>query len=393
VTTPDPYPEYHRLRAEDPVHHEPATASWVLTRYADMEGVLRAPGWSCDHRNAIDHQRWLADMGAPEAIDSLMSKVLLFMDPPEHTRLRSLVSKAFTPKAVEGLRPRVERILDDLLAPLRANGEMDVIADVGYPFPVTVICELLGVPVEDRDLFRTHTRQLAIILEWQLTNEQFMGAAEASFAFATYLFPLFEERRRDPRDDLISALVTAEVDGDRLGPDELLTTCVLLLTAGHETTMNLVGNGLLALLRQPDQLRSLRDVPTFGRNAVDELLRFDSPVQLTARTALSDMEVGGQCVRQGEQVIALLGAANRDPAVFADPDRLDLARANANRHLAFGAGHHFCLGAALARLEAEVALTALVRLPGLELAADDVEWRESQTLRGLQALPISFWEQ
>ena len=386
----DVYVEYRELRETDPVHFDPTTSTWVLTRYADVESVLRGPGWSNDHRHSESHRRWLAEMGAPEAVDELLSKVLLFMDPPDHTRLRSLVAKAFTPRSVERLRPRIEQVLADLLASVRAKGEMDVLADVAYPFPVTVICELLGVPVEDRDLFRTNTRQLAVILEWQLSHEQLTGAAEAAFAFAMYLMPLFEERRRQPRDDLISGLVAAEVEGERLGPDELLTTCVLLLTAGHETTMNLIGNGLLALLRNPDQLAALRDDPGLGRSAVDELLRYDSPVQLTARTALADTDVGGRTVGKGEQVVALLGAANHDPAVFDDPDRLDLTRPDANRHLSFGAGHHFCLGAALARLEAEIALTALVRLPGLELATDDVEWRDSQTLRGLQALPVAF---
>ena len=383
----DPYPAYAELRATDPVHRDEESGTWLLTRYADVHSVLRSPGWSSDHRNSPEHRAWIAEMGAPPAVDELLAKVLLFMDAPDHTRLRNLVNKAFTPRRVERLRPRIEQVLSELLEPLRDGAEFDVIADLAFPFPVTVMCELLGVPAEDREMFRQRTRQLAVILEWQRTPEDFMGAAEATFAFAGYFLPLFEERRRNPRDDLVSALVAAEDAGDRLAADELFTTCVLLLAAGHETTMNLIGNGLLALLRHPGQRALLADDPSLARSAVEEVLRYDSPVQLTARTALTDHELGGRTIRTGEQAITLIGAANRDPEAFRDPDTLDIVREQ-NHHLAFGGGAHFCLGAALARAEAQVALRALAGLPGLELAVDEPAWRNTTTLRGLRALPV-----
>ena len=383
----DPYPSYAELRASDPVHRDEVTRAWLLTRHADVNTVLRSAGWSSDHRTSPDHQAWIAEMGAPPAVDELLSKVLLFMDAPDHTRLRNLVNKAFTPRRVERLRPRIEQVLTELLEPLRDGAEFDVIADLAFPFPVTVMCELLGVPAEDREMFRARTRQLAVILEWQRTPEDFMGAAEATFVFAGYFLPLFEERRRNPRDDLVSALVAAEDEGDRLSADELFTTCVLLLAAGHETTMNLIANGLLALLRHPDQLARLRDEPSLARSAVEEVLRYDSPVQLTARTALVDQTIGDKTIRAGEQAITLIGAANRDPEVFENPDTVDIGR-DPNHHLAFGGGAHFCLGAALARAEAQIALPELVRLPGLQLAVDEPAWRNTTTLRGLQSLPV-----
>ena len=384
----DPYRVYRELRDTEPVHRDPASETWLVTRHADVQAVLRRPDvWSNDHRKARSHHRWRETMGIPEAADELFSNVLLFMDPPDHTRIRNLVGKAFTPKRVQALRPRVESILDGLLEPLLDAGEGDVLSELAYPFPVTVICELLGVPVADRDLFRNRTRELAVILEWELGPEQLMGAASAAMAFASYFLPLFEERRREPRDDLVSALVAAEEQGDVLSPAELLTTCILLFTAGHETTMNLIGNGLLALLRHPDQLARVRDDPAIVRNAVDELLRYDSPVQLTARTALVDAEVGGRTIPAGDQAVALLGAANRDPDVFEAPDRLDLGRTNANHHVSFGAGHHFCLGAALARLEGEVAFPRLLDAADLELVGEP-RWRPTATLRGLSALPV-----
>jgi cytochrome P450 len=279
-------------------------------------------------------------------------------------------------------------LTEDLLAPLRESRRFDVINDFAFPLPVTVICELLGVPAEDREMFRQQTRDMAAILDWDVTAEQFGGAAGAAMSLAAYLVPLFEERRRAPKADLISALVVAEEAGDRLGADELLTTVVLLLTAGHETTMNLIGNGLLALLRNPDQLELLRARPELMPSAVEELLRFDSPVRLTVRTALADATVAGEAVRTGEQVIAMLDAANHDPAVFESPGTLDVTR-DAHRHMAFGAGAHYCLGAALARAEAQVALAALVALPDLEPAIAEPVWRPLVTFHALQSLPVT----
>ena len=376
------------VRPETGLQRAPEGDSWVAASHAAVQSVLREPGWSSDHRKATGHDAYQSERGIPEAADELLSKVLLFMDAPDHTRLRGLVSKAFTPRSVERLRPRISHVTEELLAPLRDAGRFDVIDDFAFPLPVTVICELLGVPAEDRELFRQQTRDMAVILDWDITPEQFGGAAGAALNFAAYLVPLFEQRRRAPRDDLISALVAAEEAGDRLGADELLTTVVLLLTAGHETTMNLIGNGLLALLRNPDQLETLRSRPDLMPWAVEELLRYDSPVRLTVRTATADTTLAGETVRAGEQVVAMLDAANHDPAVFASPDTLDVRR-DAHRHVAFGAGAHYCLGAALARAEAQIALSALIALPELELAIEEPVWRPLVTFHALQALPVA----
>ena len=360
---------------------------WVAASHAAVQTVLRAPGWSNDPRTATAHAAHRAELGVPEAAGELLSKVLLFMDAPDHTRLRGLISKAFTPRSVERLRPRIRELTQELLSPLRAAGHFDVIDDFAFPLPVTVICELLGVPPEDREMFRQQTVDLAVILDRDVTPEQLGRAAGAALSFAAYLVPLFEARRRAPRADLISALVAAEEAGDRLGADELLTTVILLLAAGHETTMNLIGNGLLALLRNPDQLELLRARPDLMPSAVEELLRYDSPVRLTVRIAADDAIVAGEPVRAGEPVLAMLDAANHDPDVFESPATLDVTR-DAHRHLSFGAGAHYCLGAALARAEAQIALTALVALPDLRLAGEEPVWRPLVALHGLQSLPV-----
>jgi len=355
----------------------------VATSHAAVTAMLREPLWSSDHRNATKH----ALVEIPEIAGEVLSKILLFMDAPDHTRVRKLISKAFTPRSVEGLRPRIAELTEEVLAPLRAAGCFDVISDFGFTLPVTVICELLGVPSEDRELFRTFTRDMAALLDWDVTPEQLGRAAGGALSFTAYLVPLFEERRRAPRADLITALVAAEEAGDRLAADELLSTVMLLLVAGHETTMNLIGNGLLALLRNPDQLELLRARPDLIPGAVEELLRYDSPVRVVVRTALADTTLDGEPVRAGEQVVARLDAANHDPAVFESPDVLDVTR-DAHRHVAFGGGAHYCLGAALARAEAQIAFSALVAVPGLELAVHELEWRPLVTLHALQSLPV-----
>lgn len=353
---------------------------WTASSHAAVQTVLREPGWASDQRHAA---------AVSDVAGEILSRVLLFMDAPDHTRLRGLISKAFTPRTVDQLRPRIAKLTDELLAPLREAGRFDVIGDVAFPLPVTVICELLGVPAADRELFRHLTRDMAAILDIDATHEQLGRAAGAALTYSAYLVPLFEERRRAPRADLISALVAAEQAGDRLGADELLTTVILLLLAGHETTMNLIGNGLLALLRHPDQLALLRDGHDLMPAAVEELLRYDSPIRRTVRTALNAAIIEEQHVQAGEQVIAMLHAANHDPVVFASPSTLDITR-DARRHVAFGAGAHYCLGAPLARAEAQIALTALIALPGLELAIDEPQWRPIETLHALESLPVTF---
>ncbi len=383
----DPYPMYHRLRAEDPVHHSPL-GFWVLTRYPDVMAMLRDPRLIKEPIAAFVAARFGMAVPPPGLGLSMLDR-----DPPDHTRLRGLVSKAFTPRALERLRPEVQQIVDGLLDEVEARGSMDLVEEFAYPLPVRVICEMLGVPVKDHERFKAWGLDIARGLDAiMLPPDSEVGRRSISGrrALADYFRGLIAERRAAPRDDMLSALIAAEEAGDKLNEEELLATCILLLVAGHETTVNLIGNGTLALLRHPDQLRTLRENPGLIGTAVEELLRFDGPVQRTARIPSEDITIGGQTIGKGEMVMPFLGAADRDPAQFPDPDRLDITRAD-NRHIAFGMGIHFCLGAPLARMEGQIAInTLLARLPKLSLATDRPQFRQSLTLRGLQALPLSF---
>jgi cytochrome P450 len=382
----DPYPMYHRLRAEDPVHRSPL-GFWVLTRYEDVVAVLRDPRFAKEAIATFVAQR----LGMESASGIGIS--MLDRDPPDHTRLRSLVSKAFTPRVVEGLRPRIQQIVDGLLDQAEDRHAMDVIEDFAYPIPVIVICEMLGVPVEDHERFRGWSLDLARGLDATLSGagaDLAQRARSSRLALADYFRELIAERGQAPRGDLLSALIAAEESGDKLSEQELLATCILLLVAGHETTVNLLGNGTLALLRHPDQLALLRDQPGLIVSAVEELLRYDGPVQRTARVPGTDAVIAGHPIEAGEMVMPFIGAADRDPAHFPDPDRLDLKRGD-NRHVAFGMGIHFCLGAPLARLEGQIAINTLVRrFPKLALATDRPNYRQSLTLRGLTSLPVAF---
>jgi pimeloyl-[acyl-carrier protein] synthase len=381
----DPYPTYRQLRAEDPVHHSPL-GFWVLTRYEDVVAALRDPRLAKEAIAAFVAARF----GAPVPVTGLS---MLDRDPPDHTRLRSLVSKAFTPRVVEGLRPRIQQIVDGLLARAREKGSMDLIEEFAYPIPVNVICEMLGVPVEDHERFKGWSLDIARGLDSILLppdSEVPKRSVASRTALADYFRELIARRRTAPRSDLLSGLIAAEEAGDKLSENELLATCILLLIAGHETTVNLIGNGTLALLRHPDQLRRLRDNPALIGTAVEELLRFDGPVQRTARIPSEDVVIDGRTIAKGEMVMPFIGAADRDPAQFPDPDRLDIGRTD-NRHIAFGWGIHFCLGAPLARVEGQIAINTLVqRLPKLALATESPEFRESLTLRGLKSLPVHF---
>jgi pimeloyl-[acyl-carrier protein] synthase len=382
----DPYPTYHRLRAEDPVHHSPL-GFWVLTRYEDVSAVLRDPRFIKEPLAALVAARFGAEV--PRGVGLSM----LDRDPPDHTRLRGLVSKAFTPRVVEGLRPRIQQIVDGLIARAQAVGSMDVIEEFAYPIPVNVICEMMGVPVKDHERFKGWSLDIARGLDsiWLPPDSEVpRRSVAARHAISGYFRELIAERRASPRGDLLSALITAEEAGDKLSEEELLATCILILIAGHETTVNLIGNGVLALLRHPDELHRLRQTPALIASAVEELLRYDGPVQRTARVASDDATIGGRTIRKGDMVMPFIGAADRDPAQFPDPDRLDLARGD-NRHIAFGWGIHFCLGAPLARVEGQIAIDTLVRrLPRLELATESPEYRQSLTLRGLKTLPVKL---
>ncbi len=381
----DPYSTYRRLRSEDPVHQSPL-GGLVLSRYADCVAVLKDRRWSSDFRNA-------EQPGFEPDLEILgESRPFLFLDPPDHTRLRGLVSRAFTPRVVEGLRSRIQELVNDLLDRVAADGRMDVIGDVAYPLPVTVISEMLGVPPDDHETFKGWSQELARSLDPEPNpSADVLGRIKKALdSFDDYFRGLIDERRRVPKEDLLSSLIEAEEKGDRLTEAELLATCRLLLVAGHETTVNLIGNGLLALLRHPDQLRMLKDDLSLAPSAVEEVLRYDPPVQLTGRIALEDIEVAGVTVPRGHNVILLLGAANRDPDQFARPEQFDITR-NDDSHLAFGFGIHFCVGSPLARLEGQIALATLARrFNAMELQTEAPDYKENIVLRGLRSLPVAF---
>jgi cytochrome P450 len=382
----DPYPFYRRLREQDPVHRTPM-GFWVLTRYDDCVAVLRDARFGRE-----EFQQMLSAVYGGEESDRL-PRSMLFRDPPDHTRLRALVSKAFTPRTIEQMRGHIQEIVDRLLARALGQGGMDVIEDLAYPLPVTVICEMLGVPVDDHLAIRGWSADIARSLDaigLRVDDSIVERGRVARRALADYFRALVPERRARPRADLLSGLLAAEEQGDKLTEPEVIAMCLLLFIAGHETTVNLIGNGTLALLRHPAELARLQREPGLVPNAVEELLRYDSPVQRTARITTEDVDVAGHAIAKGTMVVTALGAANRDPAQFPDPDRLDVTRRDP-RHISFGYGIHFCLGAPLARVEGQIALgTLLGRAPGLALAETAPEWRESSVLRGLKRLRVTF---
>jgi cytochrome P450 len=389
----NPYPTYARLRSEAPVHRvalPDGRGVWLVTRYEDVSTVLKDERFVKDWRNAMTPEQLAQIPPIPEVMKPL-ARNMLDTDPPDHERLRSLVQKAFTPRLIERMRPRVQAIADALLDAVQDRGEMDLIDDYAFPLPIIVIAELLGVPAEDRNKFR----------EW--SNAAVSGDTTQEYlekillphmqAFTDYLRAMFEEKRKNPKDDLISGLVRAEEAGDTLSEDELLGMVFLLLIAGHETTVNLIGNGVLALLQHPDQLQKLRDDPSLIKPAIEELLRYDGPVETsTERFAREDIAIGGTVIPKGEMVMVVLASADHDPERFTAPDALDITRAH-NRHLAFGKGIHFCLGAPLARMEGQIAIgTLLRRMPELRLAdpPESLTWRPGMVLRGLKGLPVEF---
>jgi pimeloyl-[acyl-carrier protein] synthase len=384
-----PYPLYQRLRERDPIHRSRSIRGWFLFRHADCLAVLRDPRFSADDRNYAGY----AQQRAWEIADGIADPKepdeppMLRRDPPDHTRLRKLVSKAFTPRAIEKLRARVEAVTDELLTALGHRGEFDVIRDFAVPFPVTIIAELLGIPAADFATFKRWSDHLVGFLD-PLASPGPAILRRTVDEFSAYMSRLAAERRREPADDLLTALVQAEDQGDRLSEQEVRGTLALLLAAGNETTTNLIGNGIVTLLRHPEQLARLRDDSAVIERAVEELLRWDSPVQLTMRIPREDIELDGVRFQKHQAVVTVLGAANHDPAAFERPDVLDLGR-EPNEHLAFGYGIHFCLGAQLARLEGQVAFRELARrFPNLRLAIDHPRWRRLTFLRGVEALPV-----
>ena len=368
----DPYPIYRDLRSKDPVHRMRLVKAWALTRYEDVERVLR------DDKRFCNGDRVLV---------KTIPLSLLDMDPPEHTRVRALVSKAFTPRAVGRLQGRIREITDRLLDEVAGRRQFDVIAALGYPLPITVIAEMLGVRSEDMGVFEGWSNTLALSVDPILGGKQVQAIKRAAEQVYAYFEEIIAERRREPRDDLVTALMMAEETGERLTHEEMLSVMLLILVAGNETTRNLIGNAVLALLRNPAQLQRLREDRELLDPAVDELLRYDSPVQLDGRAAREDVEIGGKRIRAGDVVIAVLGAANRDPEAFDDPESLDVGR-NGNSHLSFGRGVHYCLGGPLAVMEARLALTGLLdRYSSLRLAVEP-DYREGVALRGVERLWI-----
>ena len=382
-TAQDPYPVYAALRERDPVHRSALMNAWMFTRHADIDTILRDHRrFSNDPRKGSLSRRQRAGLPADEEF------TMLFLDPPDHKRLRALVNKAFTPKAVNALEPHIRSLLGSLLDEIDDPAGFDLMQAVAQPLPVIVIAEMLGVPPEDRAQFKIWSDQRARTLEPSIDARERALADSANKALNNYFRPIIEERRADPKDDIVSALAQAEEEGDRLTELEMLNMLRLLLIAGNETTTNLIGNGVLALLRHPDQLQRLRDDPSLIPLAVDELLRFDSPVQTDFRRALEDCEVNGFPLKKRDNIVLLLGAANRDPDVFDEPDRLDVGRGDRS-HLSFGRGIHHCIGAPLARLEGRVVLeTLLERFSQISLRDRQPRFRNSIVLRGLESLPV-----
>jgi cytochrome P450 len=359
-----------------------------VTRYADVITVLHH--FSAD-RTPTPEQ--LARIGLAELgpVAQVMVKQMLFMDAPAHTRLRGLAATAFTPARVEVLRSHIKDILDDLLEPLLANGRMDVIADLAAPMPAIVTAELLGVPTADAEQLKDWSADFAEVLgNFQHNPDRASRTLKCVEEMTAYFREAISRLRTEPREGLINALLTAEIDGDRLTEEEIIANCIVTMVGGQETTTNLIGNGVLTLLRHPDQLERLRNDLALIPSAVEELLRYESPSQHTARICPQDTELGGKKIRKGQAVIAVMGAGNRDPERFPDPNRLDLGRTD-NRHLAFGWASHFCFGAPLARIEGQIAFAAIVsRLSNLALEPTPLVWRDNLGLRGLTALPVTF---
>lgn len=384
----DPYPLYARLRAESPVHWDPYLHTWVVTRYADVAEVLTR--FRADRTPTPDK---LVELGMQQLtpLAQVMVRQMLFLDPPQHSRVRALAAAAFTPRRIERLREHIQDITNTLVDAVAARGQMDVMQELAGPLPAIVTAELLGVPTADHEQLKDWSQDFAEMLgNFQHNPGRVEKVLRSVEGMTSYFRDALTRQSTEPTEGLLNALANAEVDGDRLTEDEVIANVIVTMVGGQETTTNLIGNGLLTLLRTPGALERLRADPSAIPTAIEELLRYESPSQHTARLAPDDVVLGGQSIGKGQAVIAVMGAANRDPERFADPDVLDLARKD-NRHLAFGWAGHFCFGAPLARMEAHIAFeTMLRRLPELELVSEPVSWRANLGLRGLTALPVSW---
>jgi cytochrome P450 len=384
----DPYPTYHRLRRDNPMHRSPLGLT-MASRHADIAFILRDARFGKDFAGRI--KRTSGEKALEEPVYQSMLRWMVSQNPPDHTRLRGLVVKAFSNRAVEDMRPRIQEIVDQTIDRVKTLGHMDLIADFAFRLPVTVISEMLGIPDEDREmLFKGEGVGARLLDPVPLSRAELDAANAGTLAAAQYFQALFELRRRKPGNDLTTLLVQAEEEGSKLSNEELTANIILLYVAGHVTTVHFIGNALLALHRNPGQLELFKRNPSL-ETAMDELLRYDSPVQVTGRTALEDVSVGDMEFKKGDTILCLLGAANRDPAVYADPDRLDITRESV-RPLSFGGGVHYCLGAQLARIEAQTAIATLLRrLPNLTLDHPEApDWRPTFVLRGLKTLPANW---
>jgi cytochrome P450 len=393
----DPYPIYRYYREKDPIHwgissHSKLPGTWYLFRYRDVMQVLESTKFGREASRVRDDGEGSPVPKAYKGFQSMVSKWMVFRDPPDHTRLRSLVNKVFSPKMVENIRPEILKIADDLIDRLTDRSSMDLVEDFAFPFPVMVIAAILGVDPEDRPLFREWALALQHASASRLTPspDVYEKAEEATQGLIAYFNNTIAQRHQEPRSDLISALIKARDEGDKLTDDEILATCIHLLTAGHETTINLISKGILALLKNPEAIEQLKSHPELMSNAIEELIRYDSPVQMVTRWAYADIEIGGKTIKRGDSVGLILGAANRDPERFTEPDSLNFQRQD-YKHSGFGSGIHFCLGSTLARTEAQIAFkTLLDRLPNLHLLDEKVEWQNNIVFHGPKSLRVGF---
>ena len=381
----DPYPQLHRLRLEDPVHWVEQAYCWVLTRYHDIRGVLADPRFAI----ALD---WLStypsiQMQMQEPYNQIIRTQILSADPPSHTRIRSIMARHFTVAKLDALRPLIQRMTDECIARARAAGEIDLISGFAYRMPFLVVCEMMGVPPAERDPLEHWTHALMRSTDANpMAPDELAACNHAAYAFRYYFLDLAERRKSEDSQDIFCDMVRSRDEG-KLAEEEMIANFILLFCAGHDTVVNLFGNGLIALFQHRDQMELLRRDPSLIRGAVEELLRYDTSVQIARRTALEPVQVGGRWIGAGQYVVCSLGAGNRDPEVFENPDRLDVTRKNV-KPLSFGGGIHHCLGAQLARLEGEIGLrTLLERLPDLELESLNPHWRQNTTIRGLESLP------
>jgi pimeloyl-[acyl-carrier protein] synthase len=385
----NPYPTYEYLRREDPIHRSFLNA-WVITRYADVEAILKDARFQVDDlpQRLIQKSHYLKQ-GNLDPLAQTIHKWLFFLEPPDHNRLRGLVSKAFSPVTIEGMRTEIQVIANQLLAKVQPTGQMDIIKDLASLLPAMIVTRILGLPPEDYPKLVRWSYNLFFVFDQPMSLQGYQKQNQMAIEAREYLTEIITRLEKQPNDGLISRLIAARDEDRTITQDEIIGFCIMLLIVGQETTKSLTGNAMVALLRHPEKLAELKQNPDLIKNAVEELLRYDSPVQVIARLATENVEMGDKTIQAGDKVILCIGAANRDPEQFTNPDQLDFTRRNYS--LPFGGGIHFCLGAFLARVQGQIAINAMLQgLPHLQLNTETLDWRESITLRGLKTLPVTF---